>query len=456
MRRIFSVLLSIAMIFSIVTGLNLTASANDIYNIQVKGICDYNKANEVLKIVNNERSANGLASLTMDTELLNAAMDRAMETGIYYSHTRPDGSTCFTICNKINGENIAVNYPTSDSVMNGWMNSSGHRANILNSKYKSIGIGCFKVDSGYYWVQSFSNKAAENIPNKSGAVEKTNTVSIQKSLVKLYASASKSTMKINESGYFKYGIVNQGWSSSYCPGVADDYTFSSNNNSVIGIDSNGNFTAKSEGTATLSIALKADSSQKYSKTITVKGKNSSAAQTSKTTTYTNQTRTTKSPATQTQTTRATTAQTKTTTSFTNQTKTTNQCTSKSKTCTKQAKIIKICLNQANTKKSCTNQATVTKLTANCKKKKLNVDWKKVNNACGYEVQIATNKNFKKKNIVCDKSTKKSKLSINRKKIKNCKTCFVRVRSYFKCKDANGTPQKVYSEWCNKVKKVKIG
>lgn len=445
MRRIFSILLSIAMTFSIVTGLNLTASANDIYNIQVKGICDYSKANEVLKIVNNERSANGLASLTMDTELLNAAMDRAMETGIYYSHTRPDGSTCFTICNKINGENIAVNYPTSDSVMNGWMNSSGHRANILNSKYKSIGIGCFKVDSGYYWVQSFSNKAAENIPNKSGTVEKTNTVSIQKSLVKLYASVSKSNMKINESGYFKYGIVNQGWSSSYCPGVASDYTFSSNNNSVISIDSSGNFTAKSEGTATVSIALKADSSQKYSKTITVKGKNSSAAQTSKTTTYTNQTRTTKSPATQTQTTRATTAQTKTTTSFTNQTKTTKSCTSKS-TCAKRANITKLC----------TNPASIKKLTANCKQKKLNVDWKKVNNACGYEVQIATNKNFKKKNIVCDKSTKKSELSINRKKIKNCKTCFVRVRSYFKCKDANGTPQKVYSEWCNKVKKVKIG
>lgn len=432
------------MTFSIVTGLNLTASANDIYNIQVKGICDYNKANEVLKIVNNERSANGLASLTMDTELLNAAMDRAMETGIYYSHTRPDGSTCFTICNKINGENIAVNYPTSDSVMNGWMNSSGHRANILNSKYKSIGIGCFKVDSGYYWVQSFSNQSAENIPNKSGAVEKTNTVSIQKYLVKLYASASKSNMKINESGYFKYGIVNQGWSSSYCPGVADDYTFSSNNNSVIGIDSNGNFTAKSEGTATVSIALKADSSQKYSKTITVNGKNSSAAQTSKTTAYTNQTKTTKT--TQAQTTRATAAQTKTTASFTEQTKTTKQCTSKSKTCAKRANITKLC----------TNLASIKKLTANCKQKKLNVDWKKVNNACGYEVQIATNKNFKKKNIICDKSTKKSKLSINRKKIKNCTTCFVRVRPYFKCKDANGTPQKVYSEWCNKVKKVKIG
>ena len=446
MRRIFSILLSIAMTFSIVTGLNLTASANDIYNIQVKGICDYNKANEVLKIVNNERSANGLASLTMDTELLNAAMDRAMETGIYYSHTRPDGSTCFTICNKINGENIAVNYLTSESVMNGWMNSSGHRANILNSKYKSIGIGCFKVDSGYYWVQSFSNKAAENIPNKSGAVEKTNTVSIQKSLVKLYASVNKSNMKINESGYLKYGIVNQGWSSSYCPGVASDYTFSSSNNSVISIDSNGNFTAKNEGTATISIALKADSSQKYSKTITVKSTNSSAAQTSTNTTYTNQNRTTKSPSTQTRTTRATTAQTKTTASFTEQTKTTKQCTSKSKTCAKRANITKLC----------TNLASIKKITANCKQKKLNVDWKKVNNACGYEVQIASNKNFKKKNIICDKSTKKSKLSINRKKIKNYKTCFVRVRPYFKCKDAKGTPQKVYSEWCNKVKKVKIG
>ncbi len=425
MRRIFSILLSIAMTFSIVTGLNLTASANDIYNIQVKGICDYNKANEVLKIVNNERSANGLNALSMDTELLNAAMDRAMENGIYYSHTRPDGSTCFTICNKINGENIAVNYLSSESVMNGWMNSSGHRANILGSNYKSIGIGCFKVNSVYYWVQSFSNKAAENIPNISGTVEKANTISIQKSFVKLYASVSTSNMRTNESGQFKYGIINQGWTSAYCTGVASDYTFSSSDPTVVSIDSEGRFTAIGDGTANISVKLKADSNQSYSKKITVNGN-------ATTTNFTTQTKTTKTTAEQIKTTKTSATQTKTT-----------------KSSATQAKAAKTSKAQAKTTKSSIKQATITKLTANRNGKKINVTWKKVNKATGYEVQVATSKKFKKGNIVFDKTTKKTKITIKGKKIKKNKTYYIRVRAYTVLTDSNGESHKSHSKWSKK-------
>ncbi len=273
-KKVSSILLVIIMIFSIVPRLNITASADELLNIQVKGICDYTKANEVLKIVNEERSKNGLGSLSMDTELLNSAMYRATETAIYWSHTRPDGSSCFTICNKMSGENIAVNQETPKSVMNAWMNSPGHRANILNPYFESIGIGCFETDFGYYWVQCFSDVPAENIPNYSGTVGKTNTVSIQKSFVELYASIVKNTansnyMKVKKTGYFNYGIINQTWSWAYCPGVASDYIFSSSNTSVISIDSNGKFTAVGAGTATVSISLKADLSKSYSEKITV-------------------------------------------------------------------------------------------------------------------------------------------------------------------------------------------
>lgn len=118
----------------------------------VTGTCNYEAAFEVLEIVNKERAAAGLSPLTMDKELLEAAMLRAAETSILFSHTRPDGTSCFTASSKMGGENIAWGYASAESVMNGWMNSQGHKGNILGSGYTSIGIGCF---DGIFWVQCF-------------------------------------------------------------------------------------------------------------------------------------------------------------------------------------------------------------------------------------------------------------------------------------------------------------
>jgi hypothetical protein len=120
-------------------------------------------AYQVLDIVNQERANKGLAPLTMDVDLFEAAKVRGCEISYEFSHTRPDGSSCFTACEKMMGENIAAGYGSPESVMNGWMNSDGHRANILNSSYKSIGISCYN-DNGYlYWVQVFGTCEATPI-----------------------------------------------------------------------------------------------------------------------------------------------------------------------------------------------------------------------------------------------------------------------------------------------------
>ncbi len=441
MKKLLSIALSISMMFSLAIGLNITAKASETYNIQVKGVCDYTKANEILNIVNQRRSENGLSALTMDTELLNAAMDRAMETGIYYSHTRPNGDSCFTILSKMNGENIAVNYQSPESVMTGWMNSTGHRANILSTNFKSIGIGCFKSNSVYYWVQSFSNRAAESVPGKSGTVEKTNTVAIQKSLVTLYAHTVKSRayasyMEVNETGYFNYGIVNQGWSSTYCPGIASDYTFSSSNSSVISIDSNGKFTAIGEGTARVSVQLKADSSKSYSEEIAVRSGNSvtntPSNQTKTTASYTNQTKT-KSP----------TNPTKSTMSFTFPTKETRPSKNLSTNPTKATEPSK---SPIQITKPSIKLAQVKKLTVKAKGKKLIIKWQKVDNATGYRVQVSRNKRFKKK-IIFDKFTKKTRAVVKGKKVKRGKTYYVRVRAY---KAVNG--RRYFGKWSKVVKK----
>lgn len=115
-------------------------------------------AEAVFALVNQERAAQGLTPLTLDESLCKAAEIRAQELGTYFSHDRPDGSSCFTVLDEVGissyhaaGENIAIRYTDATSVMQGWMESPGHRENILSPDYSRIGI----ARSGSAWVQLF-------------------------------------------------------------------------------------------------------------------------------------------------------------------------------------------------------------------------------------------------------------------------------------------------------------
>ena len=119
-------------------------------------------ADRVIELVNQERTSRGLQPLLKHDGLMVAAAARAKELSQRYSHTRPDGSECFTILWHLGidyayaGENIAMGQRTPEIVMNDWMNSSGHRANILNENYDCIGVGYTMVDGHPYWVQLFT------------------------------------------------------------------------------------------------------------------------------------------------------------------------------------------------------------------------------------------------------------------------------------------------------------
>lgn len=114
-------------------------------------------AEQVLELVNEEREKEGLSALRWDDRAADAAEVRAEELQSLFSHTRPDGSSCFTALDEEGasyrsaGENIAMGQRTPEQVMDSWMNSSGHRANILNSSFKAIGVGYY--ENG--WVQLF-------------------------------------------------------------------------------------------------------------------------------------------------------------------------------------------------------------------------------------------------------------------------------------------------------------
>ena len=118
-------------------------------------------AQQVVTLVNAERAKEGLAPLTMDAKLSDAALIRAKETQISFSHTRPNGTSFSTVLAESGisyrgaGENIAYGQQTPEAVVTAWMNSPGHRANIMNASYTTIGVGCYMAGNTPYWAQLF-------------------------------------------------------------------------------------------------------------------------------------------------------------------------------------------------------------------------------------------------------------------------------------------------------------
>ena len=119
---------------------------------------------EVIRLVNEIRVQNGLKALTYDWELSRVARYKSqdMKDNNYFAHNSPVYGTPFQMIKNFGltyrsaGENIAKGYSSPQAVVNGWMNSSGHRANILNANYTHIGVGY--VASGNYWTQMFIGK----------------------------------------------------------------------------------------------------------------------------------------------------------------------------------------------------------------------------------------------------------------------------------------------------------
>ena len=119
---------------------------------------------EVLELVNKVRAENGLGALTWAEDVARVARAHSsdMINRNFFSHTNPDGLSPFDrlknngISYRTAAENIAYGQKTAEAVMNSWMNSSGHRANILNKNVKEIGVGAVKKSNGtVYWTQMF-------------------------------------------------------------------------------------------------------------------------------------------------------------------------------------------------------------------------------------------------------------------------------------------------------------
>ena len=132
-------------------------------------------AAQVVSLVNQHRASLGLGQLAVDSALTRSAVWKSMNmAGLnYFDH--PDDpigrsvgqrlSDCGWPSNLGWGENIAYGYPTPDQVMTGWLNSAGHKANIENPSFTSIGVGvAANAQGGYYWTQDFGQGSSGGAP----------------------------------------------------------------------------------------------------------------------------------------------------------------------------------------------------------------------------------------------------------------------------------------------------
>ena len=114
----------------------------------------------MLELCNQQRRANGKPDLTLNKTLCANAAVRAEEISRddWFSHQRPDGTMCFTAVTvgyMTCGENIAYGTRTASATVAAWMDSPGHRANILSDEFTQAGFGCYELDGVRYWTQFF-------------------------------------------------------------------------------------------------------------------------------------------------------------------------------------------------------------------------------------------------------------------------------------------------------------
>ena len=160
-------------------------SSDDTIGVQVKLKADQLSGRALYSMVNDFRTStkeawllnesgikeycDSLSKLQWDPELEQAALQRAAEIALSYSHTRPNGESCFTAYDHSSaGENIAIGYTSAGSVFEGWKetyanyNGQGHRRNMLSAKYTVTGMACVEIGGVKCWVQEFRNTASED------------------------------------------------------------------------------------------------------------------------------------------------------------------------------------------------------------------------------------------------------------------------------------------------------
>ena len=235
--------------------------------IILEGTYKYSLANEVRALVNQERQNAGLNPLSMDQDLLSAAMTRSSETAIDFSHTRTNGLECFSISTKASAENIAAGSSTAAGVMDQWMNSEGHKANILDGRWNSIGVGCFVHNGVTYWVQLFGSANA-SAPASMADQNVLAKVEVYPGKYTIGLSNTDLTLNSGDTRELRPVIQNPGWESVRAVLIPENYQWQSSDTSVAAVNSSGLVTANKPGQAVITVST-ADGTYSAKCTVTV-------------------------------------------------------------------------------------------------------------------------------------------------------------------------------------------
>ena len=193
----------------------------------------------------------------MDKNLLECAMTRAEELTVYASHTRPNGSICFSAFPYFEdpSENLAINQGTPEEVMESWIESSGHYTNIMNSKNVSAGIGCYSQNGHLYWIQCFSSHATEACTQPDNQTVSP-VISVLPKLINIHFNEASPITFTEEQKTLAIYITCNGF--SYMSSSLDpaSFTWSTGDPSIATVDQSGVIRLKSRGTTTVSATLK--------------------------------------------------------------------------------------------------------------------------------------------------------------------------------------------------------
>ncbi len=242
-----------------------STSDENTFSFKIAGKENYDYANSVLTKLNRIRTNAGLPKLIMDIELIEIAMQRAAECAIYFTHTRPDNTDCFTLASSdisSLGENIAMGQETPEEVITDWKNSAAHYQNMTSDLFNCVGIGCFETTNGtLVWVQYFGHKEPE-ISEKTGSIKAKRSITALETNLDLKISASNnvsngaSTNDVFDFIVENYNVVFpsciQKISSSY-------FSFSSNNPKVISIKDEEKGIVEGKGTSKITATVQKNS-----------------------------------------------------------------------------------------------------------------------------------------------------------------------------------------------------
>ncbi len=200
MKKLVSILLAAVVACSLMcVG---ASAAEQTATVKVTGQYKRSMAAKVLTLVNKERTDRGYSKLLWDSTLEKAAMRRVAEIAVKFSHTRPDGTLCYTVNDEAvikrfptSGENIAAGSTSAAVAMNGWMNSTGHRENILDNNFTHIGVACAKINGVLYWVQMFGGGDYGASKKSTGKSVFLTSVKVKKSETKLIFTKSSNVWR---------------------------------------------------------------------------------------------------------------------------------------------------------------------------------------------------------------------------------------------------------------------